>query len=203
MSTARGPGGRFAPKPIEELSPAYARRRLTNLAKGRTLSEARGHATRAAPAWKTAELAGSPKYDKALKVLGRVRDGESLTKASKAYGISPDTVRRYAGSAMERDARGRWTAKPTDRLYRRMQFLVSGKRVTVEPANSREAAKIGRYWNAVDHFLATGDDRPLRKFRRMTLQTRQKTKLQFVTDLDTLEQLGLAGETSFEDMYES
>lgn len=203
MSTSRAQGGRFAPKPREELSPAYRKRIESAARKGRSISEARGHATKPKAAWQTAKVAGSPKYQKALEVLGLQRsEGLSLTAASRKVGIQPDTVRRYAGSAYQRDARGRWQPKPTDRLVRRMQFLTPTGRTWVEPANSREATKLASYWNAVDHYLKTGDDRDLRRFRRMTLQTRQKTKLQFVTDLDALERFGSAGEVSFENMYQ-
>ena len=135
-------------------------------------------------------------------MVRRTRDGEAFTRAARAVGVAPDTVLRYAGSALERGARGRWAAKPTDRLYRRMRFLDEAGAYPVEPANSTEARKLAEYHNAVQHFLRTGDDRPLRRFRRMRLRTRQKASLRFLTDPDALERLGRAGELSFEDLYE-
>jgi hypothetical protein len=200
MTDGRDTRGRFAAKPVEQLSPAYARRVLNALAKGKTRAEARGHKTVAPPAWETAQLASSPKYQQSLEVVRRTRNGESLSRASKDVGIGQDTVLRYAGSAFERDERGRWKAKPSDRLYRQMRFLTERGLVTVEPANSKEASKLAAYWHAVDRYLKTGDDRLLRKFERMRLRTRVHP---FLTNRAQLERLGYAGEISFEDLYQS
>ncbi len=152
--------------------------------------------------WQTPAIAARPSYPKVLEVLGRTRRGESLTAASKAIGVAPDTVLRYAGAAFERGSRGRWHPKPTDRLYRELRFLDDRGALPVEPANSQEAAKLARYWNAVDRYLKTGDDRQLRRFERMRLRTRHKTSLRFLTDRRQLARLGYAGELSFEDLYQ-
>ncbi len=202
MATARDATGRFAPKPHEALSPAYRRRLERAEAQGKTRSEARGHGTKPRRAFETADLVGTARYDRALQVVSQVRHGESLSRASKELGISADTVLRYAGSAFTRDARGRWQAKPSDRLIRRMRWLDGRGLTSVEPANSKEASKLSAYWRAVDHYLLTGDDRPLRRFRRMRLRTRQKASLGFVTDPDLLDRLAYAGQLSFEDLYE-
>ncbi|MBX7135065.1 MAG: hypothetical protein K1X67_20560 [Fimbriimonadaceae bacterium] len=202
MAAVRNTQGRFASKPREDLSPAYRKRLERAEARGVSLAEARGHAAKALPAWRSAEVVGSPRYQTALEVLGRMRKGESLSSAARELRISPDTVVRQVGSGLTRGAGGRWIAKPSDRLVRRMRFIDSRGLTTVELASSREASKLAEYWNAVDHFLTTGDDRPLRRFRRMRLRTRQKTSLRFVTDLDELERFGRAGELSFEDLYQ-
>ena len=134
--------------------------------------------------------------------MNRTRHGESLSAASKAVGVAPDTVLRYAGSAYERDGRGRWVAKPTDRLYRRMRFLDSRGLTWVEPANAKESRKLAEYWHAVVRYRDTDDDRALRRFERMRLRTRQKTSLPFLTDRWLLRRFGFAGELSFEDLYQ-
>jgi hypothetical protein len=144
----------------------------------------------------------SPTYRKALEVLNQVRHGSSLSRAAKALGITPDTVLRYAGAGLERDKRGRWIAKPVDRLVRRMRFVDRYGLITVEPANSREAQKLARYWHAVHVYATTGDDRLLRQFERMRLRTRDKTSLRFMTDRAQLERLGNAGQFRFEDLYQ-
>lgn len=202
MSLIRDLRGRFTAKPAERLSPAYARRLERNLAKGLSRSEARGHGTRSRRQWETASLVGRPGYEKSLAVLARTRHGESLSTASKAVGIAPDTVLRYVGSAFERDKRGRWTPKPSDQLYRRMRFLDRHGLTVVEPANAKEARKLADYRHAVERYITTGDDQALRRFRRMRLRTRQKTSLPFLTDLRELERFGYAGELSFEDLYQ-
>lgn len=202
MTATRDTTGRFAPKPRKELSPAYRRRLERAEAQGMSRAEARGHGTTARRAWETSSLVGQERYERALQVVSRVRHGESLSRASKDLSISVDTVRRYTGSALERDGGGRWRAKPSDRLYRRMRWLDSRGQTTVELANSKEASKLSAYWNAVEHYLMTGDDRSLRRFRQMRLRTRQKATLGFVTDPDQLDRLAYAGQLAFEDLYE-
>lgn len=202
MATARDASGRFASKPREELSPAYRKRIERAEAKGKSRADARGHGTKPKPTHATATLTGNARYANALQVVSEVRRGTSLSKASREVGIGSDTVLRYAGSAFIRDQRGRWVTKPTDRLYRNLRWLDQRGLTVVEPANSREASKLSAYWSAVDHYLLTGDDRPLRRFRHMRLRTRQKVSLDFVTDPKQLERLGYAGQLSFEDLYE-
>jgi hypothetical protein len=202
VAVIRDAHGRFTAKPKEELSTSYWQRIERGQRRGLSLSRARGHETQAFPMWNTSAAAEREGYHKALNVLRRMRHGESLSVASRAEHTTPDAVRRYVGAALSRDQRGRFRANPTDRFVRRMKFVDAHGIHIVEPANSHEASKLAEYWAAVDHYLKTGDDRHLRRFRRMLLRTRNKLKLPFVTDLDTLDQLARAGELSFEDLYE-
>lgn len=202
MATNRDAGGRFAAKPREELSPAYRARVERGQRRGLSLDRSRGHEMQAAPMWRSSTVVEREGYHKALRVLVRMRHGESLSTSTRAEHTTPDAVRRYVGAALSRDQRGRFRAAPTDRFVRRMKFVDARGIHVVEPANSREATKLAAYWAALDHYLRTGDDRQLRRFRRMLLRTRNKLKLPFVTDLDTLDHLARAGELSFEDLYE-
>lgn len=201
MATTRDATGRFAPKSRDDLSPAYRRRLERAEAQGKSRAEARGHGTRPRRAWETATLGENEHYRTARRVVGRMREGQSLSRAARELGTSPDTVLRYAGSALQRDRRGRWQAKPTDHLYRRMRWLDSQGLTSVEPANSREASKLSAYWRAIEAF-EDGELGPLRRFQRMRLRTRQKASLRFITDPHELERLGYAGQLSYEDLYE-
>jgi hypothetical protein len=204
MASQRDGRGRFIALPREALSEGYRRRLERGAQRGRSLSAARGHGVKSLLQWQTSTVADHEGYRRALHVLVRMRGDkkESLSAAARAVGTTPDAVRRYAGSALTRGASGRYEAKASDRLYRKMKFLDANGTRAVEPANSREASKLGRYWDALEHYLRTGDDHQLRRFRRQLLRTRDKTSLPFLTDLDTINYLARAGELSFEDLYE-
>jgi hypothetical protein len=202
MAATRDALGRFAPKPPETLSPTYARRLARGARHGVSLSQTRGHATKALPMWQTREVYAHEAYQRSLDVVRHMRQGQSLYQAARAEHIAPDTVFRYAGSALTTDARGRYHAKSVDHLYRRMKFLDAQGVIPVEVANSREATKLAEYSGAVYHYVHTGDTRPLRRFDRMRLRLRDKSMRRFVTDPAVLDRLAHAGELSFEDLYE-
>jgi hypothetical protein len=202
MATRRDTSGRFATKPREALSPSYRARLERAERQGLSLGAARGHGTRALPIWSTKAVADREAYRKSLTVLVHMRHDSSLYAAARQEHIAPDTVRRFAGGALVREPSGRYRAKPRDRLYRRMRFLDERGVLWVEVASSTEASKLAAYWGAVDHYLKTGDQGRLRRFDRMRLRLRDKSVRRFVTNPATLDRLALAGEVSFEDLYE-
>ena len=53
-------------------------------------------------------------WDKTGSVVTRVRKGESLRAASLELGIDSRTVMRLAGSALRKNAGGRYVVSPTD-----------------------------------------------------------------------------------------
>jgi hypothetical protein len=202
MAAIRDARGRFVAKAAEALSPGYRHRVERGASRGKSLRESRGHGIKAQAMWRSSAAAEKAGYRKALGVLNRMRHGESLYAAARAEHTTPDAVHRQVGGALSRDSRGRYVATSSDRYVRRMKFLDTRGIIVVEPANSREASKLAEYWAAVDRYLRTGDDRPLRPFRRKLLRVRGKLRLPFVTDPDTLDHLASAGELSFEDLYE-
>lgn len=70
----------------------------------------------------------------------------------------------------------------------------------MDVTDSRTASRVGTYWNAVDHYLRTGDARPLRAFRGKTIRA-GKVALPFVTDPRTLKRLAQVDEVRFESIY--
>src|SRR5260370_18142593 len=93
--------------------------------------------TRVAP--KTAaELFSKPKrfknlWDKVLDVISQMRNKNvSLRKASREIGIDPRSVVRQGGSALQKSAKGRYSAKPSDSLLR--VLMVPTPQVTREIA---------------------------------------------------------------------
>lgn len=137
----------------------------------------------------------------AFKVLNDLRiKGSSLTRAAREVGISPRSVIRHVGTALNKQSNGRYAAKRSDRLTRYLEFLTPQGSVTLKVQGSRKASLIGEYSNAVKLYLETGDSDGLEKFRNKAIQV-GKELYPFVTDLRTLERLGNAGVLSFENLY--
>lgn len=141
---------------------AVYRRRL-ELHPNRTAREATGHGTRQRPITRTpaggrrsAEVATR---NRTLDAVSRMRrDGRSFTSAVREAGTTPDAVRRYAGSALERQS-SRWVAKPGDRLLRRQFTSIVGAHgepaeALVETRSSRQASEIGRHNADISTFMS-------------------------------------------------
>lgn len=128
------------------------------------------------------------------------RDGFSLTHAAKEVGTTPKTVRRHAGPALQQTESGSYRAKPYDRMVRQMRFLTGEGLMVLPVRDSRSASKLAHYMAAVDHYLRTGDDDRLRRFRGKGIWVDKRFR-PFITDLDLLDRLANAGEVSFEDLY--
>jgi|SRR5579875_3002100 len=161
-----------------------------------SLSQLRGHA----PKYKklVSELKPKPIYErswseitiqerqireKSLDVLRKVRNGKSLTEASKELHTTPETVIKNAGAF--RKVKGKWIAKSQDRISRIMSIYENGKQSWIEIRDSRTASKIGKYNSAVNEFLRTGDANVLKPFKRPFKDANGK-KHYFETDPDKL-----------------
>jgi len=139
--------------------------------------------------------------ERALEALQRMRtDGESLTRAAREVHTTPETVRRYVGSALIRTRRGRWAATPSDRLTRRVWFLTPQGKVEVAVRSSRTASRIARYMAAVDRYLRLGETDALQEFVGKFVRSRGASFV-FLTDPRVLDRLAHAGEVSFERLY--
>ncbi len=139
---------------------------------------------------------------RSLDALSRMRhDGLPLGKAAKAAHTTAAAVQRHAGSALEKTPGGRYRAKHDDRLVRPMLVPTRNGPVTLDIRNSRSASLVGAYWSAVRHYLETGNERPLRRFRGKGV-TVNKRFYPLITDLDVLDALGDAGELRFDSVYE-
>jgi len=66
---------------------------------------------------------------------------------------------------------------------------------------SRQASTLGKYWNAVHHYLQTGDASRLKTFRGKYITDVKRVRHRLLTDPDELDRLGSAGVLSFESLY--
>lgn len=139
---------------------------------------------------------------RAFDAVSKMRaHGLTLTEAARAAGTTVNTVKRHMDSALQRQSSGRYSATSYDRQTRSLHVLTAHGMTELPVRDSRSAARVATYWNAVHHYLDTGDARPLQRFRGQGI-TVQKRFYPFITDLDVLDQLADAGELVFDDLYD-
>jgi hypothetical protein len=141
-------------------------------------------------------------YQRVAKVLTQMRaEKVSLRKAARDIGIRPETVLRWGGSALKKNASGRYTAKPRDSLLRVMTIPTEKGKQEITVKGSRHASILGEYWAAVQKFLGTGNATVLQKFRGKEIKDANGKPITLITDPKELKRLGRAGELSFESIY--
>jgi hypothetical protein len=125
----------------------------------------------------------------------------SSSAAARKYGLDRRTLMRWGGRALRKSKNGRYAAQPSDKLLRVLPVLEYGGKQEIAIRDSRRASILGRYWNAVDRYLATGDASALQKFEGQVIIDIDGNKHGLLTDLAELDRLGSAGVLSFESLY--
>jgi hypothetical protein len=116
------------------------------------------------------------------------RDGLSLHAAAKSQGTDPETVRRYAGTTLQKGVvGGRYRVSASDRIARSIAILTPQGEQVVTVRNSREASRIAKYMNAV-RACARGDPSGLAQFQGKALRAGGVT-YPFVTEPSILDNL--------------
>ena len=102
---------------------------------------------------------------KSLSVLSALRKpkSDSARTVARQNDIALSTVIRHTNGFKK--VNGRLTVKRWDIVPRVMLINEDSKEKSIEVKNSRTAGVIGRYHNAVRHFLNTGDKSKINKFR--------------------------------------
>jgi hypothetical protein len=141
-------------------------------------------------------------WEKVLSVISSMRsDQVSLTQASHDVGISPRTVMRWGKSALRKQKSGKYAAKAKDDLLRLLQIPTPEGTGEIGVRGSKDATLLAEYWNAVHHYLQTGDTSQLKRFRCQEIIDADGTIYPFLTDPSVLNRLGSAGVLSFESLY--
>lgn len=149
-------------------------------------------------------------YDKredALEVLRLMRrEGLTLRKAVRQVKnempgsrVTERAVLKYAKPALTKH-RGKWMAKKSDRLIRRLKFLTPQGIEVIDVKDSRIASELGEYWNALGSY-AKGDSSALRRFRGRSVTVGGRT-FKYLTSPRKLDELMEYGETHIDSLYE-
>lgn len=138
----------------------------------------------------------STPHERSLHALALTRRGTSLSRAAALSRTDPRTVRRHLSRQFHREG-NRWRPSSFDREPREMTVLTrDGPEVHVI-RDSRTASLLGEHANAVDAFMKTGDEGPLRRLPRTQIRIRgQPVRLE--TDPLRLERLAHGGELHYE-----
>ena len=133
---------------------------------------------------------------KALRALAEVRtDGLTPAQAARRNNTTVDSMRFWAEGALRPDG----SVTGADRLWRPMRAIDRSLHVEVPVSvrGSRAASRLSAYWDAVEHYLDTGADGPLRLFEGVRI-----AGIELETDTDVLDRLSLLGVLSFETIYQ-
>lgn len=143
----------------------------------------------------------SQAYTRSLRVLTRMRGGESLSHAARIEHTKPATVRKYLGPHLRQGASGkRWNPSKSDRLTAEMNVVTPLGPITVHIRGSRERLRLGRYTTAVARWRRgkPGAEAEIAAFAGQTVGGHP-----LITDIDLLATLEDAGVLGFEELYAS
>jgi hypothetical protein len=178
----------------------YRKRIERALAKGFSVSQARGHAKQnEKPISKSAKKRlYDPRLEKGLK---EVRRGKSLTNAAKSIGAAPKTLKKYIEQSGVAKAKDRGLQFGADRRSRELLLYSSGQEVVITVKGFKPASLIGRYMATVRQFLATNDPSVLEPFKGQFVVDSKGQKYVFETRPNVLYRLAASGTESFEEIY--
>ncbi len=141
-------------------------------------------------------------WTRVAHVISKMRKEKvSLPKASREYRIDPRTVARLGKPALRKKKNGQYAAKASDRLLRVLVIPTSKGLQEAAVRGSRDASALGKYWDAVQDYLATGDSLPLRQLPQKRISDANGSLISLLTDVNELDRLGSAGVLSFESLY--
>lgn len=141
-------------------------------------------------------------WEKVIRVVTEMRrDKVSLTKASASAGVTVETVKRWAGSTLQKGSGGKWKVNKSDRLLRVLMVPTRDGAQEIAVRGSRQATLLGNYWNALHRYFEIGDRSRLNKFRGKYVLDAKGIRLPLLTDPAELKRLGSAGALSFESLY--
>ncbi len=167
----------------------YANRLERGRSRGVSRAEARGH-----------RFAGG--YDRELEAaLKSIRDGRSLSAASRSHHVAPERLRAYLrGTAVGEKVGRRWTIG-VDNRPRVVPIFSRGTRHDVTVPDYDSARVVGLYLAAVTRFLETNDAAALAPFAGQGVRDTHGRYHSFEVRPNALYRLTLAGPEPYEQIY--
>ncbi|MGC9953684.1 MAG: hypothetical protein ABSD21_05360 [Rhizomicrobium sp.] len=182
---------------IRDFKKEYANRVKRGLAKGHSLSRARGHIS-AADIRKSKPTIPDPN-DPREKALQLMKAGATQKTAAKRTGVSVEKVRRYLKENTTAKLEGKkWVImdrRPT------LMLIASRGKIYFIPVTYRSRSRVGHYWNNVNKFLATNDASYLARYAGKGIRDAEGNYHPWETGPNTLRKLDSIGELDFTEIY--
>ena len=136
--------------------------------------------------WKKLSARQKSVRARSLSVISELRKSKSKSTQDVARnnGIRVLTVMNNTNGFKK--VNGRLVVKKWDVVPRMMLINENGQEKSVEVKNSRTASVIGRYHNAIKHFLNTGDRTKLKQFRNKKIKDSGGKIHRFETDTEKI-----------------
>lgn len=139
-------------------------------------------------------------YNRAMDVHGYMLQAEKdkvpwlpLEDLAPRFGTTPRNVRKYAGNAIRKTARG-WSPVARDTLTKPMTLLTPDEvRPGVPIRGAAKRSAVAKHHAAVERFLA-GDPKHLRGLRQTTVTDANGIRHRLVTDEATILRMNRAGQ---------
>jgi hypothetical protein len=113
----------------------------------------------------TQKAKDNPARGRALAAIAAMRRGASISQAARENGVSPRTIKRYAGSALRQDRPGgRIRPSKSDLLTRYLQIPGPDGPIEISVKGSKAASEVAKYKADVNRFLR-GDQKALTKWQ--------------------------------------
>jgi len=138
---------------------------------------------------------------RALEALRLMKEGRSLSNASKSVGISPRTAKSQLGRVLFK-RKYRWHARPKDRVERGLIIYEMGRIVQIVVRDSETASLLGQYLNDAKKALVSGDKSVLKRYKKVTITDANGKKHRLETRLEKIKMIELSREDiEFSDIY--
>jgi predicted DNA-binding protein (UPF0251 family) len=129
------------------------------------------------------------KYEDSLEVLRLMRNNDiSLSQASKMVQISPSTVKRNVGNALQKKNK-RIIPRKNDNLLRKMRIYENGKEVWIQVRGNKKAATIAQYHGATGRLLNQGKTNAMKTFENQFIIDSKGKKHKFETSTKKLQDI--------------
>lgn len=141
---------------------------------------------------------------RSLEALRLMRDGRSLSSASRSIGLDLRTAKEHLGTYIYKRKR-RWRPRKIDRIERGLTIYEYGQSrpVHIFTRDSDSASVVGQYFNDVKKALVSGDESILKKYKKVTIESSDGKRHRLETRLDRLRDIELGRENlDFPDVYD-